>query len=78
MATPSVSPISLAARDHVRDVLGIFASNPLYCRVSGEFDPEAVVVEEVEAYLRKDLGTPGCLWSSLASIRERRWLFCQC
>src|SRR5262249_52202826 len=40
-------------------VVGIYASNPEYGRASGEYDPEHVRPEQIEAELREDSTTGG-------------------
>ncbi|MEV5434161.1 GNAT family N-acetyltransferase [Streptomyces sp. NPDC052701] len=41
-------------------MFGIFASNPLYCRASGAFDPDVLDAGQARDYLRNDIGMDGC------------------
>ncbi|MEV0095339.1 GNAT family N-acetyltransferase [Streptomyces sp. NPDC050738] len=46
--------------EETAELAGLYASNPAYCRASGEYDPEDVRAGEVEADLRAEAGGEGC------------------
>ncbi|MEU2427114.1 GNAT family N-acetyltransferase [Streptomyces sp. NPDC007851] len=54
----SLSPLRLSSGD-IAGVVGLYASNPEYGRISGEYDPARVQAQQVEAELREDTGTGG-------------------
>jgi GNAT superfamily N-acetyltransferase len=58
MPTLSLSPLRLDS-DDLTEVVGIYASNPEYGRISGEYDAEHVQRQQVEADLRQDTGDGG-------------------
>ncbi|MFI1170184.1 GNAT family N-acetyltransferase [Streptomyces melanogenes] len=58
MSTLSLSPLTLSHAE-VAEVAGIYASNPAYCRAAGEYDPDDIRIDRVEADLREEMGTPG-------------------
>ncbi|MCM2412597.1 GNAT family N-acetyltransferase [Streptomyces sp. RKAG290] len=70
MPTLSVSPLRFS-RQEVAEVAGLYASNPEYCRAAGEYDPENIPAERVEADLREEAGTPGCEVLLARDGRER-------
>ncbi|MFF0187563.1 GNAT family N-acetyltransferase [Streptomyces sp. NPDC005244] len=59
MATPILSPMTFTP-DEIADVVGIYASNPEYCRAAGEYDPERIEPGRVEADLREEARGEGC------------------
>ncbi|MFF2045412.1 GNAT family N-acetyltransferase [Kitasatospora sp. NPDC058170] len=61
MVTPTLSPLTFAPRE-IAEIVELYASNPGYCRDSGEYDPELVRAEadRVEADLREEAGTESC------------------
>ncbi|MEV6012921.1 GNAT family N-acetyltransferase [Streptomyces sp. NPDC051976] len=54
MSALSLSPLRLTA-DDIADVVGIYASNPEYGRVSGEYDSAHIDARQVEAEVRDDM-----------------------
>ena len=54
MSALSLSPLRLTA-DDIADVVGIYASNPEYGRVSGEYDSARIDARQVEAEVRDDM-----------------------
>ncbi|MFJ9448474.1 GNAT family N-acetyltransferase [Kitasatospora sp. NPDC101235] len=59
MSTLTLSPLRLSP-DEIGEVVGIYRSNPEYCRAAGEYDPEHIPADRVEADLREEVGTEGC------------------
>lgn len=55
---PTLTPMGFTP-DEIAEVVGIYASNPEYCRGSGEYDPERIAPEQVEADLREEADTDG-------------------
>ncbi|WP_225839311.1 GNAT family N-acetyltransferase [Streptomyces sp. NK08204] len=58
MSTLSLSPLRLTP-DEIAEIVGIYASNPEYCRAAGEYDPDNIDAEQVETDLRQDTGATG-------------------
>ncbi|MFB7223466.1 GNAT family N-acetyltransferase [Streptomyces sp. NPDC056227] len=59
MSTLSLSPLGFSPEE-LAEVVDLYASNPEYCRAAGEYDPENVQADQVEADLREEAGTDGC------------------
>ncbi|MFE9809094.1 GNAT family N-acetyltransferase [Streptomyces sp. NPDC005548] len=59
MTTPILAPMRFTP-DEIADVVGIYVSNPEYCRAAGEYDPEHIEPGRVEADLREEARTEGC------------------
>ncbi|MEU6878824.1 GNAT family N-acetyltransferase [Streptomyces sp. NPDC046712] len=59
MSPLSLSPLGFSQRE-IAEVVDLYASNPEYCRAAGEYDPENIRAERVEADLREEAGTDGC------------------
>ncbi|MER0446828.1 GNAT family N-acetyltransferase [Streptomyces sp. Edi4] len=59
MSTLSLSPLRFSTGE-IAEVVDLYASNPEYCRAAGEYDPENVRADRVEADLREEAGTDGC------------------
>ncbi|WP_331755647.1 GNAT family N-acetyltransferase [Streptomyces sp. NBC_01643] len=59
MSTLSLSPLRFSPKE-IAEVVDLYASNPKYCRAAGEYDPENVRADRVEADLREEAGTNGC------------------
>ncbi|MFD9504449.1 GNAT family N-acetyltransferase [Streptomyces sp. NPDC060035] len=59
MVTLSLSPLHFSAEE-IAEVVELYASNPEYCRAAGEYDPENIQADRVEADLREEAGTEGC------------------
>ncbi|WP_406368953.1 GNAT family N-acetyltransferase [Streptomyces sp. NBC_00647] len=59
MAPLSLSPLRFSPEE-IAEVVGLYASNPEYCRAAGEYDPERVPADRVEADLREEADTEGC------------------
>ncbi|MGW1882886.1 GNAT family N-acetyltransferase [Streptomyces sp. NPDC001970] len=59
MSTLSLSPLRFSPEE-IAEVVDLYASNPEYCRAAGEYDPENVRADRVEADLREEAGTEGC------------------
>lgn len=59
MPTPTLSPMRFTP-DEIAEAVGIYASNPDYCRAAGEYDPGRIEAGQVEADLREEAGTEGC------------------
>jgi GNAT superfamily N-acetyltransferase len=59
MSSLSLSPLRFTA-DETAEVVGLYASNPEYCLAAGEYDPERLPADRVEADLREESGTEGC------------------
>ncbi|WP_405918123.1 GNAT family N-acetyltransferase [Streptomyces sp. NBC_00728] len=59
-----MSPLSLAplrfSPEEIAGVVGLYASNPEYCRAAGEYGPERIPADRVEADLRVEAETAGC------------------
>ncbi|MFD6415161.1 GNAT family N-acetyltransferase [Streptomyces sp. NPDC060194] len=53
-----LAPLRLSSQE-IAEVVDLYASNPEYCRASGEYDPEDVRADRVEADLREEAGTEG-------------------
>lgn len=50
--------------DEIADVVGIYGSNPEYCRAAGEYDPEHIEPDRVEADLREEARSEGVMFCS--------------
>ncbi|MFD9466095.1 GNAT family N-acetyltransferase [Streptomyces sp. NPDC060027] len=59
MSPLSLSPLRFSPEE-IAEVVGLYASNPEYCRAAGEYDPERVPADSVEADLREEADTEGC------------------
>ncbi|MFI9826001.1 GNAT family N-acetyltransferase [Streptomyces sp. NPDC052013] len=59
MSTLFLAPLRFSAQE-MTEVVGLYASNPVYCRAAGEYDPERIAADRVEADLREEAGTDGC------------------
>ncbi|MFE1285640.1 GNAT family N-acetyltransferase [Streptomyces sp. NPDC058751] len=59
MAQLSLTPIRFTP-DETAEVVALYASNPEYCRAAGEYDPEHLPADRIEADLREEAGTEGC------------------
>jgi GNAT superfamily N-acetyltransferase len=59
MSTLFLSPLCFSPKE-IAEVVDLYASNPEYCRAAGEYDPENVRADRVEADLREEAGTDGC------------------
>ncbi|MFI9331271.1 GNAT family N-acetyltransferase [Kitasatospora sp. NPDC052868] len=59
MVTPTLSPLTFAPHE-IAEIVDLYASNPGYCLDSGEYDPELVQADQVEADLREEIGTESC------------------
>ncbi|MEV7186568.1 GNAT family N-acetyltransferase [Kitasatospora sp. NPDC093102] len=59
MSALSLSPLRFSP-DEIAEIVGIYASNPEYCRAAGEYDPENIPTGRVEADLREEADTEGC------------------
>jgi GNAT superfamily N-acetyltransferase len=59
MSTVSLSPLRFSPQE-ITEVVDLYASNPEYCRAAGEYEPENVRADQVEADLREEAGTEGC------------------
>ncbi|MGW3661984.1 N-acetyltransferase family protein [Streptomyces sp. NPDC005141] len=59
MSPLSLSPLRFSPEE-IAEVVGLYASNPEYCRASGEYDPERIQADRVEADLRDEADTEGC------------------
>ncbi|WP_406450510.1 GNAT family N-acetyltransferase [Streptomyces sp. NBC_00876] len=55
----SLSPLRFSAQE-ITDVVELYATNPEYVRAAGEYDPEDIGADRVEADLREEAGTDGC------------------
>jgi GNAT superfamily N-acetyltransferase len=59
-----MSPLLLSplrfSQEEITGVVGLYASNPEYCRAAGEYDPERIPAHRVEADLREEAETEGC------------------
>ncbi|MET7981885.1 MULTISPECIES: GNAT family N-acetyltransferase [unclassified Streptomyces] len=59
MAQLTLTPLRFTPEE-IAEVVGLYASNPEYCRAAGEYDPENIPADKVEADLREEAGTEGC------------------
>lgn len=59
MSALSLVPLGFSSEE-IAEVVDLYASNPEYCRAAGEYDPERIRAEQVEADLRDEAGIPGC------------------
>ncbi|MFB7243819.1 GNAT family N-acetyltransferase [Streptomyces populi] len=59
MSQLTLTPLRFSPEE-IAEVVGLYASNPEYCRAAGEYDPERVPADRVEADLREEAGTEGC------------------
>ncbi|MFF3412242.1 GNAT family N-acetyltransferase [Streptomyces sp. NPDC002742] len=59
MSPLQLSPLRFSPEE-VTEVVGLYMSNPEYCRATGEYDPERVPADRVEADLREEAETAGC------------------
>lgn len=59
MPSLSLSPLRFSPQE-IAEVVDLYTSNPEYCRAAGEYDPENVPADRVEADLREEAGTEGC------------------
>ncbi|MFF1812235.1 GNAT family N-acetyltransferase [Streptomyces sp. NPDC058251] len=59
MSALSLSPLHFSAEE-IAEVVELYASNPEYCCAAGEYDPENLQADRVEADLREEAGTEGC------------------
>jgi ribosomal protein S18 acetylase RimI-like enzyme len=59
MSTLSLSPLGFSPKE-IAEVVDLYASNPEYCRAAGEYAPENVQADQVEADLRGEADTEGC------------------
>ncbi|MGW0211499.1 GNAT family N-acetyltransferase [Streptomyces sp. NPDC003233] len=59
MAALSLSPLRFAPQE-IAEVVDLYTSNPEYLRAAGEYDPENIQADRVEADLREESGTEGC------------------
>ncbi|MFF3446908.1 GNAT family N-acetyltransferase [Streptomyces sp. NPDC002667] len=55
---PTLTPMGFTP-DEIAEAVGIYASNPEYCRAGGEYDPERIAPGRVEADLREEAGSEG-------------------
>ena len=58
MSPLSLSPLRFSPEE-IAEVVGLYASNPEYCRAAGEYDPARVPADRVEADLREEADTEG-------------------
>ncbi|MEU1199902.1 GNAT family N-acetyltransferase [Streptomyces sp. NPDC005813] len=58
MPVLSLSPLHFTAKE-IAEVVELYASNPDYCRASGEYDPEDIRADRVEADLREEAAVEG-------------------
>ncbi|MCX4430382.1 GNAT family N-acetyltransferase [Streptomyces mirabilis] len=58
-ATLSLSPLRFSP-DEMREVVDLYESNPEYCRAAGEYDPEYIESDRVQADLQEEAGSEGC------------------
>jgi len=58
MSVLSLSPLGFSSRE-IAEVVDLYRSNPEYCRSAGEYDPEDIRADRVEADLREEAGTEG-------------------
>ncbi|MGW2591004.1 N-acetyltransferase family protein [Streptomyces sp. NPDC001515] len=54
----SLRPLGFTPEE-IEGIVALYASNPEYCRASGEYDPEDVDAERVEADLREEAAAEG-------------------
>ncbi|MER5468275.1 GNAT family N-acetyltransferase [Streptomyces sp. NPDC002685] len=59
MSSLSLSPLRFSPQE-IAEAVGLYASNPEYCRAAGEYDPERIPADRVEADLREEADTEGC------------------
>ncbi|MFE4695465.1 GNAT family N-acetyltransferase [Streptomyces sp. NPDC056738] len=55
---PTLTPMGFTP-DEIAEAVGIYASNPEYYRSSGEYDPEHIAPDHIEADLREEAGGEG-------------------
>lgn len=58
MSALSLTPPRFSAEE-IDEVVELYASNPEYCRAAGEYDPENIQADRVEADLREEAGAEG-------------------
>ncbi|MFE6975679.1 GNAT family N-acetyltransferase [Streptomyces sp. NPDC057682] len=56
--TLSLRPLGFTPAE-IEGIVALYASNPGYCRASGEYDPDGVDAERVEADLREEAAAEG-------------------
>ncbi|MGW1070343.1 GNAT family N-acetyltransferase [Streptomyces aureus] len=59
MSSLTLTPLRFSSQE-MAEVVQLYASNPEYCRAAGEYDPEDVPADRIEADLREEAGTEGC------------------
>ncbi|WP_405680531.1 GNAT family N-acetyltransferase [Streptomyces sp. NBC_00868] len=59
MSTPTLHPLAFSPGE-IAEIVDLYASNPDYCRDAGEYDPEHIEADRVEADLREEAGTEAC------------------
>jgi ribosomal protein S18 acetylase RimI-like enzyme len=59
MSDLSLSPLRFSPQE-IGEVVDLYASNPDYWRAAGEYDPENIQADLVEADLREESSTEGC------------------
>ncbi|MEV6332263.1 GNAT family N-acetyltransferase [Streptomyces sp. NPDC051909] len=59
MPTLSLAPLGFSPQE-IAEVVDLYATNPEYCRAAGEYDPEHIPADRVEADLREEADTEGC------------------
>ncbi|CAG6394915.1 GNAT family N-acetyltransferase [Streptomyces cocklensis] len=68
MPALSLTPPRFTAEE-IGEVVGLYAGNPAYCRAAGEYDPEDIRADRVEADLREEAGGEG---SEVLLARDER------
>ncbi|NJC72055.1 GNAT family N-acetyltransferase [Planosporangium thailandense] len=58
MSALSLAPLRFSPEE-IAEVVDLYASNPQYWRAAGEYDPEHIRCDQVEADLREEAGTAG-------------------
>ncbi|MFE9880303.1 GNAT family N-acetyltransferase [Streptomyces sp. NPDC005784] len=66
----SLSPLRFSPEE-MTGVVGLYASNPEYCRAAGEYDPERIPADRVEADLREEAETEGCEVLLARDVQDR-------
>ncbi|WP_327188131.1 GNAT family N-acetyltransferase [Streptomyces sp. NBC_01334] len=57
--TLSLSPLGFSP-DEMREVVDLYESNPTYCRAAGEYDPECIEPDRVQADLYEEASSDSC------------------
>lgn len=58
MPTPTLTPLTFTPQE-IAEIVDIYATNPVYFRAAGDYDPDHITAEAVEADLRDEVDAAG-------------------